>query len=161
MLEYACAWYRNAVMAIMSMHRDGSWDNRLERPDRRCPPDLSEQPHLCVVLSGQWSLALRRRVSAETKSPYCLPEWWMHSTVADVPWYQRAHVDRLMTVARVATSLARTPAGKNGSWGKRQSSLLRPCSHCQCCAGTVPICRISRVCERVMSAIKLDLISEN
>ena len=38
---------------------------------------------------------------------------------------------------------------------------LRPCSHCQSCAGTVPICRISGVCERAMSAIKLDLISEN
>ena len=38
---------------------------------------------------------------------------------------------------------------------------LRPCSHCHSCAGTVPICRISRVCERAMSAIKLDLISEN
>ena len=38
---------------------------------------------------------------------------------------------------------------------------LWPCSHCHSCAGTVPICRISRVCERAMSAIKLDLISEN
>ena len=38
---------------------------------------------------------------------------------------------------------------------------LGPCSHCHSCAGTVPICRISRVCERAMSAIKLDLISEN
>ena len=38
---------------------------------------------------------------------------------------------------------------------------LRPCSHCRSCAGTVPICRISGVCERAMSAIKLDLISEN
>ena len=38
---------------------------------------------------------------------------------------------------------------------------IRPCSHCQSCAGAVPICRISRVCERAMSAIKLDLISEN
>ena len=35
------------------------------------------------------------------------------------------------------------------------------CSHCRSCAGTVPICRISGVCERAMSAIKLDLISEN
>ena len=40
-------------------------------------------------------------------------------------------------------------------------TYLRPCSHCHSCAGTVPICRISRVCERAMSAIKLDLISEN
>ena len=38
---------------------------------------------------------------------------------------------------------------------------LRPCSHCNSCAGTVPICRISCVCECAMSAIKLDLISEN
>ena len=38
---------------------------------------------------------------------------------------------------------------------------IRPCSHCRSCAGTVPICRISGVCERAMSAIKLDLISEN
>ena len=38
---------------------------------------------------------------------------------------------------------------------------LRPCSHCRSCAGTVPICRISCVCESAMSAIKLDLISEN
>ena len=39
--------------------------------------------------------------------------------------------------------------------------VARPCSHCRSCAGTVPICRISGVCERAMSAIKLDLISEN
>ena len=32
---------------------------------------------------------------------------------------------------------------------------LRPCSHWQSCSGTVPICRISRVCERAMSGIKL------
>ena len=38
---------------------------------------------------------------------------------------------------------------------------LRPCSHCRSYAGTVPICRISGVCERAMSVIKLDLISEN
>ena len=38
---------------------------------------------------------------------------------------------------------------------------FRPCSHCLSCAGRVPICRISGVCERAMSAIKLDLISEN
>ena len=38
---------------------------------------------------------------------------------------------------------------------------LRPCSHCRRCAGTVPMCRISGVCERAMSAIKLDHISEN
>ena len=41
------------------------------------------------------------------------------------------------------------------------SLSLRPCSHCRSCAETVPICRISGVCERAMSAIKLDLISEN
>ena len=40
-------------------------------------------------------------------------------------------------------------------------SSLWPCSHCRSCAGTVPICRISGVCERAMSAIKLDLISGN
>ena len=44
---------------------------------------------------------------------------------------------------------------------KCQESCVRPCSHCRSCAGTVPICRISGVCERAMSAIKLDLISEN
>ena len=43
----------------------------------------------------------------------------------------------------------------------RNTNNVRPCSHCQSCAGTVPICRISGVCERAMSAIKLDLISEN
>ena len=35
----------------------------------------------------------------------------------------------------------------------------RPCSHCRSCSGTVPICRINRVCERALSAIKL--ISDN
>ena len=44
---------------------------------------------------------------------------------------------------------------------RTKSLCLWPCSHCHSCAGTVPICRISRVCERAMSAIKLDLISEN
>ena len=42
-----------------------------------------------------------------------------------------------------------------------RTASLRPCSHCRRCVGTVPICRISGVCERAMSAIKLDLISEN
>ena len=58
--------------------------------------------------------------------------------------------------------------GRNGwdcLFGNRISAAIhynvRPCSHCHSCAGTVPICRISRVCERAMSAIKLDLISEN
>ena len=51
---------------------------------------------------------------------------------------------------------------RKGKGSEREERwIFRPCSHCHSCAGTVPICRISRVCERAMSAIKLDLISEN
>ena len=44
---------------------------------------------------------------------------------------------------------------------EKWTSEILGCSHCRSYAGTVPICRISGVCERAMSAIKLDLISEN
>ena len=70
-----------------------------------------------------------------------------------------------MVNEKIAENIKRNQFGGMGGASTTDALVemnhIWPCSHCHRCAGTVPICRISRVCERAMSAIKIDLISEN